>query len=119
MEKASKRKKQGPLHTEVKAAVDPSEGKKRSSFIPYMNRKTVGSLLLIAVVCFAAYANSFSVPFIWDDINMISENPVIHNLDNFTSSLRGYQHNHQYQFALVVASRYDLVRGFHAVDEES
>jgi tetratricopeptide (TPR) repeat protein len=36
--------------------------------------------LLIAVAAFAAYANTFGVPFVFDDIPSISENPTIRQL---------------------------------------
>jgi protein O-mannosyl-transferase len=49
------------------------------SFRPTRRNAVLASLVLIAAV-FAAYANSFRVPFLYDDIGSIPENPTIRSL---------------------------------------
>ncbi len=121
MGKASKRKRQGLRQTEVKAAFDTSEVKNKPYLIHIFSGRTIGYLLLITVVCFAAYSNTFGTPFIWDDINMISENPVIQDLGNFTSSLKGYNYNsRRFIGYLTFALNYRVgglnVAGYHIVN---
>lgn len=41
-------------------------------------------ILLIAVLCFLVYSNTFNVPFVFDDIELyVVENPAIKDLQNF------------------------------------
>jgi hypothetical protein len=88
-----KEKERNSRYTEVKSTVDPSNYKKNSFLLCYPPVKTVGFLLLIAIVGLISYSNSFIVPFQFDDLHNIAENPVVHDLDNFTSSLSGYNYN--------------------------
>ena len=78
-------------------------------------------LLLIALVGLAAYSNTFSVPFQFDDIWNVAENPVVKDLGNFTSSLIGYRFNpRRYIGYLTLALNYRYggpeVTGYHIVN---
>ena len=55
--------------------------------------RTRYQLLLIAVVGLLAYSNTFQVPFQFDDLPNIVDNPVIKNIGNFISSSKGYDFN--------------------------
>ena len=62
-----------------------------------MNTKPAGLLyrplvqmLVIALVAFVAYSNSFRVPFVFDDKPSITENVVIQGLENFFTNWSGY-----------------------------
>jgi Flp pilus assembly protein TadD len=84
-------------------------------------KKTIRNLFLIAVVGGIAYSNSFSVPFQFDDIFNIVDNPVIHNINNFISSSKGYDYNpRRYIGYLSLAMNYRAgglaVSGYHAVN---
>ena len=54
-------------------------------------KKIYFHILAVAIVGFIAYSNSFSVPFQFDDIRVIEENPVIKNISNFNPFLKGYE----------------------------
>lgn len=45
-----------------------------------MNKQRVLAIILIAIVGFACYFNAFSVPFIWDDVALVSDNPLIKDI---------------------------------------
>jgi len=48
-------------------------------------------LLLIAVVGLIAYSNTFNFQFVYDDLNNITDNPLIRQLDNFIFPAGGYK----------------------------
>ncbi|MCL5023596.1 MAG: tetratricopeptide repeat protein [Nitrospirae bacterium] len=84
-------------------------------------KKTFLALLLIIATGLIAYANTFSVPFQFDDFNNISENPVIHNLANFLKDTSGFNHNpRRYLGHLSFALNYHFgglaVTGYHIVN---
>lgn len=56
-------------------------------------KKIIYHLSLIAVASVVSYSNTFNVPFQFDDMINITENPVIQNLDNFVSKAKGYGYN--------------------------
>lgn len=53
-------------------------------------RHPLAGPLLIAVLGFLAYANSFNVPFVLDDAESITNNPAITGLGNFAPGGPGY-----------------------------
>ena len=57
------------------------------------SHKTYIHILIIALMAFCVYSNTFHVPFIWDDLTSIIENPVIHDMDNFFLNASGYEYN--------------------------
>ncbi len=78
-------------------------------------------LALIALAALAAYAGTFSVPFQFDDIKFIVENPVIRSLGNFLSSMTAYQYNpRRFVANLTFALNYRFggydVAGYHVVN---
>jgi tetratricopeptide (TPR) repeat protein len=84
-------------------------------------KKVIRNLLLIVVVGGIAYSNTFSVPFQFDDVVNIVDNPIIHNIENFISSSRGYDYNpRRYVGYLSFAMNYRFgglaVSGYHAVN---
>lgn len=84
-------------------------------------RKAFYHLLFVVVAGLIAYSNTFSVPFQFDDVGNIVENPVIQNLDNFTSSTKGYEYNPRRVIGyLTFAVNYHIggsrVGGYHAVN---
>ena len=84
-------------------------------------KKTYLHILVIAIVGIISYSNSFNVPFQFDDYFNISENPIIKDPGNFTSSLSGYQYNpRRYLGYLSLALNYRYggldVRGYHIVN---
>lgn len=84
-------------------------------------RKVFFHLLFVVVAGLIAYSNTFSVPFQFDDVWNIAENPVIQNLDNFTSSTKGYEYNPRRVIGyLTFAVDYHIggsrVAGYHAVN---
>lgn len=50
-------------------------------------------LLIVVLFGVAAYANTFHLPFNFDDQSSIVGNPIIKNLSNFLSSSAGYNYN--------------------------
>ncbi len=90
MGKASKRKRRRHRHTEVKTTAESSMTIRSPGFI---SGCTFGCLLLIALAGLLAYSNTLSSPFQFDDFSNIKENQLIQDLDNFTSSLKGYSYN--------------------------
>jgi hypothetical protein len=116
-----KEKERNSQYMEVKAKVDPSNHKKNHFLFCFTPVKTIGLLFLIAIVGLISYSNSFIVPFQFDDIYNIAENPVVRDLDNFTSSLSGYNQNPRrfvgyFTFALNYAAGGTDVRGYHIVN---
>ena len=83
-------------------------------------------LILIAVLGFLAYSNTFNVPFQWDEHNFIVENPIIKNLDYFLepSKAEGFELysavRNRYIGYLTFALNYRLhgfdVTGYHIVN---
>jgi tetratricopeptide (TPR) repeat protein len=86
-----------------------------------MMHKKLYQLVLITTVGLIAYSNTFTVPFHFDDIFQIADNPAIKDIGNFLSSSRGYQHNPQryvgyLSFALNYHSGGLEVFGYHLVN---
>jgi protein O-mannosyl-transferase len=86
-----------------------------------MCRKPSGHLLLIILLGCIAYANTFHVPFVFDDQTSITENRVITQLDNFLFNSSGYHFNsRRFIGYLTFALNYRLggldVTGYHAVN---
>jgi len=84
-------------------------------------KKPVVHLLIILVVGFLAYSNTFHGPIQWDGVQMITENPVIKDLGNFISNARGYEFNPRrfignLTFALNYKFGGSSVVGYHAVN---
>ncbi len=74
---------------------------------------------LILIVGFIAYSNSFTVPFLWDDVTF-TEEEVVKNLSRFFSS-EGYAYNpRRFVAYLTFALNYHFdgmnVVGYHAVN---
>lgn len=86
MGKRSKNKQSKNVDTKISApakfvsAIKPAEGK-----------LAIVHLLIIVVAVLIGYSNSFHVPFVFDDHANIVDNPIIKDLDNFTSGGKGYQ----------------------------
>ncbi len=81
------------------------------------NKKIV-HILLIGVLGFIVYSNTFNVPFVFDDEFSIVRNPVIRNIDNFFSGKGKYSDNPgRYIGFLTFAINYKLgglnVTGYH------
>jgi Flp pilus assembly protein TadD len=84
-------------------------------------RKFLWPLLLVICVGIAAYANTFSVPFQFDDFSSIVHNPVIRHLDNFFAGSKGYAYNpRRFIGYLTLALNYRIggldVTGYHLVN---
>ncbi len=52
--------------------------------------KTYIHLLIIAIIGLAAYSNTFSVPFEFDDFDMVRNNLMIRSFENFLLALKGH-----------------------------
>jgi len=82
-------------------------------------KKPLVAVFLVLSCGVLAYSNSFRVPFVFDDLPSIVDNPVIRSLDNFLASTSGYE-NHERRFVgyLTFALNYRLggldVTGYHA-----
>jgi Tfp pilus assembly protein PilF len=50
-------------------------------------------IVLIILAGLIVYSNTFHVPFLYDDFDNLTNNPVIKSLDNFVSSSKGYDYN--------------------------
>ncbi len=92
-----------------------------SRFTFHLSRSLWPKLLLIAVVALIAYSNTFHVPFHFDDMVNITDNPVIKNLGNFISSSKGYDYNPRrvigyFSFALNYHFGGLDVMGYHIVN---
>lgn len=78
-------------------------------------------IVVVGAVCLLAYANSFSVPFIFDDGSSIVENKVIRDVGSFLFSGEGYDYNpRRFIGYLTFALNYRWggleVGGYHAVN---
>jgi protein O-mannosyl-transferase len=77
-------------------------------------------LLLIAVVACIAYSNTFSAPFVLDDENSITQNPVIKHLDTFISGAGFHYNPRRFVGYLTFALNYRFsgldVAGYHVVN---
>ena len=83
-------------------------------------RKVSVHLALILCLGLLAYANSFGVPFTFDDNSSIVDNPVIRNLSDFLSGA-GYTYNpRRFVGYLTIALNHHFggleVAGYHAVN---
>jgi len=56
-------------------------------------KKIYFHLLIITIVGLIAYSNSFNVPFQFDDLRIIPDNPYIKNLDNFIPFHEPHEYN--------------------------
>jgi len=63
--------------------VAKAQGEKNSSRIAGIFHQPVIHILLIVILGFLAYSNTFNVPFQWDDKKLILENPIVKELDYF------------------------------------
>ena len=90
-------------------------------------KKIYFHLLVIAMVGLIAYSNSFNVPFQFDDLRIIPDNPFIKNIDNFFTPIKNHQYhpldeyNHRrYLGYLSLALNYRYggldVTGYHIVN---
>ncbi|KAF0145848.1 MAG: hypothetical protein FD156_526 [Nitrospirae bacterium] len=59
-----------------------TESLKEKMIYSFMN-KPIFHILLIIILGLLAYSNTFHVPFLWDDIGHIVENPKLKDLSNF------------------------------------
>lgn len=83
-------------------------------------QRTWAHLLLIFFASLAVYANSFHVPFVFDDYTSILQNPVVKNLERFLSG-DGYAYNpRRFVGYLTIALNYHFgglnVFGYHVVN---
>jgi protein O-mannosyl-transferase len=88
---------------------------------PFVNKTTATHLLLVILVGMCAYANTFHVPFLFDDRTSIVDNADIRELANFLTNSTGYSSNpRRYVGYLTFALNYwwgELdVTGYHAVN---
>jgi tetratricopeptide (TPR) repeat protein len=119
MGKAS-RKKRGITEedrTDASRSLTPSKSSKQEKFL----QKRFVHILLIVVLGFLAYSNTFDSPFQWDDIKHIGDNSVIKDLGNFTASTKGYNFNPRrvvgyFTFALNYHFGGTDVTGYHVVN---
>jgi tetratricopeptide (TPR) repeat protein len=83
--------------------------------------RPLAQILILALVAVIAYANSFHVPFIFDDEPSITKNDVIHDLANFFTNRSGYDFlPNRYMAMLTFALNYHFsglnVTGYHVVN---
>ena len=69
----------------IKTNVDPSR------FTLHASRPL--QIILIILAGLIVYSNTFHVPFLYDDFDNLTNNPIIKSLDNFSSSSKGYDYN--------------------------
>lgn len=84
-------------------------------------KRPVVQVLIILVVGFLAYSNTFRGPIQWDGVPLITQNPIIKDVGNFISNSRGYEFNsRRYVGNLTFALNYRFggpdVIGYHAVN---
>jgi len=84
-------------------------------------KKPAVHLLIILVVGFFAYSNTFRGPIQWDGVPMITKNPVIKDIGNFISNAHGYEFNpRRFIGNLTFAVNYRFggpsVAGYHVVN---
>ncbi len=120
MGRKSRRKKAGQDTTEPIEDIRPLEPAK-VALKSFSLKQFSLHILLIILLSLIAYSNTFNSPFHFDSIVEIKEKPVVHDLDNFTSSLKGY-HNNTRRFIgyLTFALNYHVggldVTGYHIVN---
>ena len=78
-------------------------------------------LLLIAGLAILCYANTFHVPFVFDGLDQIHDNPVVHGLANFFRNNSGYAYNkNRFVCFFTFALNYQFggldVAGYHLVN---
>jgi Tfp pilus assembly protein PilF len=119
MGKASRKKKglAGENRTVARGGLSSSGGARYERFL----QKRFVHILLVIVLGFLAYSNTFESPFQWDDIKHIGDNSIIKNLDNFTASTKGYKFNPRrvvgyFTFALNYHFGGTDVTGYHVVN---
>ena len=77
------------------------------SYLRAFALKTYLHLFIIAVIGVTAYSNTFHSPFVFDDIDMIKDNQMIRNLDNFLLVLKGHDFGstaYQYSTAALLVT---------------
>ncbi len=84
-------------------------------------KRPFAAILLILLAGIIVYANTFQVPFVFDDEISITKNSVIRNLDNFYANNEGYEFlPNRYVAYLTFALNYHFdglnVSGYHAVN---
>ena len=86
--------------------------------ISFVQRKTLVHVLLIVVFAVLGYANTFHVPYIFDDVWTIVENPKIRDLHFFleTDIIRSTRYLGFLTFALNYAVHGLDVTGYHVVN---
>ena len=77
--------------------------------------------ILIALLGLAAYSGTFHVPFLFDDLGAVKDNPVVENLGNFLPGGSGYRtyplrYAGYLSFALCFRLFGQNVAGYHAVN---
>ena len=83
-----------------------------------IDRQRILHLLLIGILGFLVYSNTFHVPFLFDDESSIVKNPHIRNIGNFLMNSDGYDYNPRRFLAyLTLAVNYHYggldVTGYH------
>jgi protein O-mannosyl-transferase len=78
-------------------------------------------VLMIAVLSLLCYSNTFHVPFVFDGLDQIRDNPVVHGLSNFFDNNSGYAFNkNRFVCFFTFALNYNLgglnVSGYHQVN---
>lgn len=101
-----------------KGAVSGNSLEPRGSAGTGLLGRAITHSILIALLGFIAYSNTFHVPFMFDDEPSIPENPVIKNIGNFFSNATGYEYNpRRFIGYLTIAMNYALggsgVTGYH------
>jgi Tfp pilus assembly protein PilF len=91
MAKSSK-KKRGKGGDAGTPPVPPGKAMAPSAVPGFPHRRAL-HLILLVLVGLAAYSNTFNVPFQFDDLEQIQNNPVITSLDNFFTNSKGYEFN--------------------------
>jgi len=78
-------------------------------------------VLVIAVLPILCYSNTFHVPFVFDGMDQIRDNPVVHGLSNFFDNNQGYAFNkNRFVCFFTFALNYSLgglnVTGYHLLN---
>jgi Flp pilus assembly protein TadD len=84
-------------------------------------KKPAAHIFLLVLLGVLTYSGTFHVPFVFDDVYSISDNPIIKDLANFISRPDGYAaYSNRYIGYLTFALNYRLggldVRGYHIVN---
>ncbi len=100
-----------------KKKLEPS----KKTDITSLLRTPLVHVFLIAALGFLVYSNTFRSSFHWDDTPQIVHNPVIKNLENFTSNTKGYDFNpRRFIGSLTFALNYHVgggnATGYHIVN---